>query len=62
MVNEGEYVIPVYKCGGIPMYPAEYSYEGQPPIGYTEDDEKNRKEHLCEFLNEIGIVLSDIER
>ena len=44
------------------MYPEEYSYEGQPPIGYTEDDEKNRKEHLCKFLNEIGIVLIDIER
>ena len=44
-----------YKCGGIPMYPAEYKFDMEPPEGYTKEDEEARKKRLNKFLEKYGL-------
>lgn len=44
-----------YKCGGIPMYPAEYKFDMEPPEGYSKEEEEARKKRLNKFLEKYGL-------
>ena len=46
-----------YKCGGIPMYPAEYYFHRDESIEFSEEEVKARKERLSKFLNKYGLDL-----
>lgn len=45
----------VQKCGGIPMYPAEYHFDIERPKNISDDDIRVRKERLKKFLENYNL-------
>ena len=45
----------VEKCGGIPMYPAEYHFDMEKPEDLSEEVIHDRKKRLNKFLEKYGL-------
>lgn len=49
----------VSRCGGIPVHPAEYDFQMDDSIQFTEEEEEARRKKLSKFLAKYGLKLHE---